>query len=38
MIWRHLFWLPDPIYYRLLDWFAGNNGWRPLHYRGGDSD
>jgi hypothetical protein len=35
-IWRRLFWLPDPIYYWLLDRFTDNNGWRPLGYRGRD--
>lgn len=32
-VWRNLFWLPEPIYYWLLDRFADNAGWRPLFYR-----
>lgn len=32
-IWLHLFWLPRPVYYKFRDWFAGNDGWRPLDMR-----
>lgn len=31
-IFRRLFWLPAPVYYRLNDWLCGLNGWRPLGY------
>lgn len=37
-IFRRLYWLPEPIYYWLLDRFTDNNGWRPLGYRKGESE
>ncbi len=32
-IWHLLMKLPTPIYYRLLDLFTDNNGFRPLSMR-----
>lgn len=31
--WRRLMWLPQPVYYWLLDLLTDNDGWRPMSYR-----